>query len=276
MATCHHLSGATWRKHCSPTVGQPPSDHRSTVVNGGQRRSTPPDHRSTAAVNDGQRWRTTVDHRRTTGRKMRVNSRVMGPGLGRIIIMGRYMANRSSHWPVGSGIGPRHVASPEWATCHNNENPHPGKPGFELSTSRKEAMRTSAINDCEHSLPSWKGKCRSRCLKLKGTNQTTLKSKLVTPLQSERLDHAWSPINRSIPVHPKALSTQLDMSTAYHPETDGQSERTIQTLEDMLRACVIDFGKGWEKHLPLVEFSYNNSYHASIKAAPFELFKVKV
>ncbi|GKC16899.1 putative reverse transcriptase domain-containing protein [Tanacetum coccineum] len=67
-----------------------------------------------------------------------------------------------------------------------------------------------------------------------------------------------------------ALGTQLDMSTAYHPETDGQSERTIQTLEDMLRACVIDFGKGWEKHLPLVEFSYNNSYHASIKAAPFE------
>ncbi|GJR16365.1 putative reverse transcriptase domain-containing protein [Tanacetum coccineum] len=67
-----------------------------------------------------------------------------------------------------------------------------------------------------------------------------------------------------------ALGTQLDMSTAYHPETDGQSERTIQTLEDMLRACVIDFGKGWEKHLPLVEFSYNNSYHASIKASPFE------
>nr|GEZ34717.1 putative reverse transcriptase domain-containing protein [Tanacetum cinerariifolium] len=48
------------------------------------------------------------------------------------------------------------------------------------------------------------------------------------------------------------------------------SERTIQTLKDMLRACVIDFGKGWERHLPLVEFSYNNSYHASIKAAPFE------
>ncbi|GKA13524.1 putative reverse transcriptase domain-containing protein [Tanacetum coccineum] len=67
-----------------------------------------------------------------------------------------------------------------------------------------------------------------------------------------------------------ALGTQLDMSTAYHPETDGQSERTIQTLEDMLRECVIDFGKGWERHLPLVEFCYNNSYHASIKAAPFE------
>ncbi|GJU83088.1 putative reverse transcriptase domain-containing protein [Tanacetum coccineum] len=68
----------------------------------------------------------------------------------------------------------------------------------------------------------------------------------------------------------RALGTNLDMSTAYHPQTDGQSERTIQTLEDMLRACVIDFGKGWVNHLPLVEFSYNNSYHASIKAAPFE------
>nr|GFA85914.1 reverse transcriptase domain-containing protein [Tanacetum cinerariifolium] len=68
----------------------------------------------------------------------------------------------------------------------------------------------------------------------------------------------------------KALGTILDMSTAYHPETDRQSERTIQTLEGMLRACVIDFRKGWVNHLPLVEFSYNNSYHASIKAVPFE------
>ncbi|GJS42301.1 putative reverse transcriptase domain-containing protein [Tanacetum coccineum] len=66
------------------------------------------------------------------------------------------------------------------------------------------------------------------------------------------------------------MGTRLDMSTAYHPQTDGQSERTIQTLEDMLRTCVIDFGNGWERHLPLIEFSYNNSYHASIKAAPFE------
>ncbi|GJY12113.1 putative reverse transcriptase domain-containing protein [Tanacetum coccineum] len=68
----------------------------------------------------------------------------------------------------------------------------------------------------------------------------------------------------------KALGTSLAMSTAYHPETDGQSKRTIQTLKHMLRACVIDFGKGWINHLPLVKFSYNNSYHASIKAAPFE------
>nr|GEY46217.1 putative reverse transcriptase domain-containing protein [Tanacetum cinerariifolium] len=68
----------------------------------------------------------------------------------------------------------------------------------------------------------------------------------------------------------KDLGTDICMSTAYHPKADGQSERTIQTLEDMLRACVIDFGKGWVKHLPLAEFSYNNSYHASIKAAPYE------
>ncbi|GJV19183.1 putative reverse transcriptase domain-containing protein [Tanacetum coccineum] len=60
------------------------------------------------------------------------------------------------------------------------------------------------------------------------------------------------------------------MSTTYHPQTDGQSERTIQTLEDTLRACVIDFRNGWERHLLLIEFSYNNSYHASIKVAPFE------
>ena len=67
-----------------------------------------------------------------------------------------------------------------------------------------------------------------------------------------------------------ALGSDLDMSTAYHPQTDGQSERTIQTLEDMLRACAIDFGKGWDRHLPLAEFSYNNSYHTSIKQAPYE------
>ncbi|GJS49005.1 putative reverse transcriptase domain-containing protein [Tanacetum coccineum] len=68
----------------------------------------------------------------------------------------------------------------------------------------------------------------------------------------------------------EALGTKLDMSTAYHPQTDGQSERTIQMLEDMLRACVIDFGSSWDRHLPLVKLSYNNSYHASIKAAPYE------
>ena len=60
------------------------------------------------------------------------------------------------------------------------------------------------------------------------------------------------------------LGTRLDVSTAFHPQNDGQSERTIQLLEDMLRACVIEFGGHWDNFLPLAEFSYNNSYHSSI------------
>ncbi|GJS44216.1 putative reverse transcriptase domain-containing protein [Tanacetum coccineum] len=67
-----------------------------------------------------------------------------------------------------------------------------------------------------------------------------------------------------------ALGTRLDLSTAYHPQMDGQSEHTIQTLKDMLRVCVIHFGGSWDVHLPLAEFSYNNSYHSSIRCAPFE------
>ncbi|GKD37005.1 hypothetical protein Tco_1257212 [Tanacetum coccineum] len=70
----------------------------------------------------------------------------------------------------------------------------------------------------------------------------------------------------------EALRTRLDMSTAYHPQTDGQSERTIQTLEDMVRAYVLDFGGSWDVHILLVEFSYNNSYHSSVRCAPFEAF----
>ncbi|EOY08659.1 DNA/RNA polymerases superfamily protein [Theobroma cacao] len=68
----------------------------------------------------------------------------------------------------------------------------------------------------------------------------------------------------------EALGTKLDFSTAFHPQTDGQSEWTIQTLEDMLRACVIDLGVRWEQYLPLVEFAYNNSFQTSIQMAPFE------
>ncbi|GJU58379.1 putative reverse transcriptase domain-containing protein [Tanacetum coccineum] len=75
--------------------------------------------------------------------------------------------------------------------------------------------------------------------------------------------HFWQTVQ-------KALGTRLDLNTAYHPQTDRQSERTIQTLEDMLRVCVIDFGGSWDVHLPLAEFSYNNSYHSSIRCALFE------
>ncbi|GKF37847.1 putative reverse transcriptase domain-containing protein, partial [Tanacetum coccineum] len=68
----------------------------------------------------------------------------------------------------------------------------------------------------------------------------------------------------------EALRTRLDMSTTYHPQTDSQSERTIQTLEDMLRACILDFEGSWDVHLLLVEFSYTNSYHSSVRCSPFE------
>ncbi|GKE33215.1 putative reverse transcriptase domain-containing protein [Tanacetum coccineum] len=84
---------------------------------------------------------------------------------------------------------------------------------------------------------------------------------------SDRDSHFTSRFWRSLQ---EALGTNLDMSTAYHPQMDGQGERTIQTLEDMLCACVIDFKSSWDRYLPLVEFSYNNSYHASIKAAPYK------
>ena len=68
----------------------------------------------------------------------------------------------------------------------------------------------------------------------------------------------------------KAMGTQLVMSTIFHPQIDGQSERTIQVLEDMLRACVLDLKGSWEEYLPLVEFAYNNSYEASIQMTIYE------
>ena len=68
----------------------------------------------------------------------------------------------------------------------------------------------------------------------------------------------------------KAMGTRLTMSTAFHPQTDGQSKRTTQVLEDMLRACILDHKGRWEEHLPLVEFAYNSSYQESIQMAPYE------
>ncbi|KZV25809.1 Retrotransposon protein, Ty3-gypsy subclass [Dorcoceras hygrometricum] len=66
------------------------------------------------------------------------------------------------------------------------------------------------------------------------------------------------------------MGTKLTFSTAFHPQTDGQSERVIQTLEDLLRACVLDYADSWDSKLPLVEFTYNNSYQDSIEMAPYE------
>jgi len=66
------------------------------------------------------------------------------------------------------------------------------------------------------------------------------------------------------------MGIQLKLSATYHPQTDGQSKRTIQMLEDMLRACILDFSGSWEKHLPLVEFAYNNGHHRSVRMAPYK------
>ncbi|GJY86386.1 putative reverse transcriptase domain-containing protein [Tanacetum coccineum] len=113
----------------------------------------------------------------------------------------------------------------------------------------------------------------SRQLKVHEENYTTHDLELGAVVFAFRLWRYYLYGTKSLQ---EALGTNLDMSTAYHPQTDGQSERTIQTLEDMLRVCVIDFGSSWDLHLPLAEFSYNNSYYASIKATPYEaLYKRK-
>ena len=67
------------------------------------------------------------------------------------------------------------------------------------------------------------------------------------------------------------LGTTLNLISAYHPQTDGQTERVNRVLEDVLRACILDYGGSWEDHLHLVEFSYNNSYQASLGMSPFKL-----
>ena len=68
----------------------------------------------------------------------------------------------------------------------------------------------------------------------------------------------------------EALGTRLNCSTAFQPQTDGQSERVIQILKDMLRCCMIDYEGSWDRHVPLVEFVYNNSFQSSIRMAPYE------
>ncbi|GJT86487.1 putative reverse transcriptase domain-containing protein [Tanacetum coccineum] len=122
-------------------------------------------------------------------------------------------------------------------------------------------------------IPEWKWEkitmiCH-KCLKVAlgmidlGRSRHGVPVSIISDRDGRFTSHLWQAFQ-------EALGTRLDMSTAYTLRTHGQSERTIQTLEDMLRACVMDFGGSWDTHLPLIEFSYNNSYHTSIKCAPFE------
>ncbi|GKE22010.1 putative reverse transcriptase domain-containing protein [Tanacetum coccineum] len=106
------------------------------------------------------------------------------------------------------------------------------------------------------------------CAKVKAEHQRPLGLLVQPKIPQWKWDNITVDFITKLPKSSQGMN--LDMTTVYHPQTDGKSKRTIQTLEDMLRTYVIDFGKVWVNHLPLVEFSYNNSYHASIKAAPFE------
>ncbi|WVZ84234.1 hypothetical protein U9M48_031286 [Paspalum notatum var. saurae] len=87
--------------------------------------------------------------------------------------------------------------------------------------------------------------------------------RIISDRGSQFTSHFWEQLHDS-------LDSKLRFSTAYHPQTDGQTERTNQILEDMLRACAIQYGTSWDKSLPYAEFSYNNSYQASLKKSPFE------
>jgi hypothetical protein len=87
--------------------------------------------------------------------------------------------------------------------------------------------------------------------------------KIVSDRGSQFTSKFWEKLHES-------MDTKLNFSSAYHPQTDGQTERTNQILEDMLRACALKYRKSWDKSLPYAEFSYNNSYQASIKMAPYE------
>ncbi|GJX64089.1 putative reverse transcriptase domain-containing protein [Tanacetum coccineum] len=122
----------------------------------------------------------------------------------------------------------------------------------------------------QHEIPQWKWE------------KITMYFIIKLPKTSSGYDTIWVIVDRLtksahfLPM--KKTDTMERLTRLYLKEvvsrhgTDGQSERTIQTLEDMLRPCMIDFGNGWDKHLPLVEFLFNNNYHTSNKVASFEAF----
>jgi IS30 family transposase len=92
--------------------------------------------------------------------------------------------------------------------------------------------------------------------------------KIVSDRGSQFTSKFWEKLHES-------MDTKLNFSSAYHPQTDGQTERTNQIFEDMLRACALKYEKSWDKSLPYAEFSYNHSYQASIKMAPYEALYIR-
>ncbi|KAK4389749.1 Transposon Ty3-I Gag-Pol polyprotein [Sesamum angolense] len=148
---------------------------------------------------------------------------------------------------------------------------------FNLSASKSRTSSTGRKHDAlwvivdrltksAHFLPIRQNDSLDKLTKLYLSEIVRLHS-IPTSIVSDRdprfTSHFWGSLQR-------ALGTKLHFSTAFHPQTDGQSERTIQILEDMMRACVIEFRGNWNDHLPLMEFAYNNSFHSNIGMTPYE------
>ncbi|GJY07068.1 putative reverse transcriptase domain-containing protein [Tanacetum coccineum] len=148
---------------------------------------------------------------------------------------------------------------------------HPGKANVVADAlSRKERLKPLRVRSLGmmiiSPLPSQILKAQTKAVKeenVKNKNLHGVQISIISDRDSKITSNFWQSLQ-------KAFETQLDMSTAYHPQTDGQRKRTIQTLEDMLIAFIINFGKSWDNDLPLVKFSCNNSYHSSLKSSPFE------
>ncbi|GJV38174.1 putative reverse transcriptase domain-containing protein [Tanacetum coccineum] len=170
---------------------------------------------------------------------------------------------------------------------------HPGKPNVVADAlSRKERVKPRRVRAMAMTIQSGM-KVLILAAQKEAFEQENLPSERLNRLEQQMekrdegslyfLDRIWVPLVGDVRitimdeahasrylVHSGADKTYYDFRDMYGGHTDRQSERTIQTLEDMLRACVIDFGGSWDVHLPLAEFSYNNSYHLSIRFAPFK------
>ncbi|GKB64101.1 putative reverse transcriptase domain-containing protein [Tanacetum coccineum] len=142
---------------------------------------------------------------------------------------------------------------------------HPGKANVAADAlSRKERVKPKRVIAMNMTLQS-SIKDRILAAQKEAVDESTMLQKGLDEMIEHRSDGAlfWQSTQ-------EALGTRLYMSTAYHPQTYSQSESTIQTLKDMLGACILDFGGSWDVHLPLVEFSYNNRYHSTMRCAPFK------
>nr|GEW65853.1 putative reverse transcriptase domain-containing protein [Tanacetum cinerariifolium] len=159
-------------------------------------------------------------------------------------------------------------ATSKYLTCSNIKAEHQKPLGFLKQPKIPEWKWEKISMDFINKLPRTRSGHDSIWVIIDRLTKSTHFLAIREDYKTEKLARLY--INEIIARYGKALGTRLDLSTVYHPKTDGQSERTIQTLEDMLRASAMDFGRNWDTHLPLVEFSYNNNYHSSVKCAPFE------